>query len=551
MKLIKKGFLPFLIILMLAAFLRLVNINNNPASMYGDELSLVYDSYSILHTGHDQSGQFLPLIFQQGGGRLGGYVYLSAPFVGIFGMTSLGVRFLSVLSGLGLVILVYFFCREYFNEKVGLIASFLWAISPWDIGLSRGGFETHLALFWGFLGVYSFLKAAKNLNWYLLSAVSFFLAAFTYQTYELIGPLLIVLLILFTGRFKSILGNLKNLVVGLFVVIFVLNLGLSAFLTLDLGRNNRFQAINVLSQSDVQNSIAMQVNTERSFSSLPSHLSLVLNNKFVENLELVGENYLDNFFPDFLFLHGDSNPVHNPATMGEFYIVELLFIVYGGWALSKKDSKFLKILIIWILIAPLATSLVGSPHALRSDFLLPPLLVLSAYGLYNLAWSGRNKFVLAGIFMIFLVQFAIFIDRVYFIAPSEYSRLWAYPSKMAANLAKEERDRFDYVILSQRLDNIQYAYPVYANISPDLVINQYLSPINLGKYTFKRYGNVYIGEIPKSDTNNFIKSLKGSVIFIGSPDEENGLTDYQSYLGLDHVNEVVVDKKNNLNQFFK
>lgn len=541
-------------ILILAAFLRLVNINKNPPSLYGDELSLLYDSYSILHTAHDQSGQFLPLIFQQGGGRPGGYVYLNVPFVAIFGLTPMGVRFLSVLSGLGLIVLVFLFTKEYFDGKVALLAALFWSISPWDIGLSRGGFEAHLALFWGFLGVYTFLKAEKNLKLYIVCALSFFLAAFTYPTYQLVGPALVVLLIFVTGRLKFFLSHLKNIPVILFILIFVFNVALNIFLTLDLGRNDRFQSINIFSQQDIQKSVVTQVDMERSFDVLPPVTKIFLHNKILENIEVVGENYIKNFSLDFLFLHGDSNPVHNPATMGGFYLVDLLLIIIGSWSLLKKNLKLARIFLVWILIAPLATSIVSPPHALRSDFMLPPLLILSALGLYQLL-SLKNvwekKVLLAGVAILFLIQFAIFVDRVYFVAPKEYSSLWAYPSKVAADLANQERSKFDYVILSSRLPNLQYAYPVYAKLSPQQVILQNQCPITYKSYTFLKYDNVYIGEIPASNINNFLKSLTGSALYIGTSEDENYLTNYQSVSGLDHTTAIVIEKKDKNNVFYK
>ena len=87
-----------LAILILGFIIRVYKINSLP--LYGDELTIVYDSYSILKTGMDQTGQFLPLTFKMGAGRPAGYVYGSIPFIAIFGPTVWGVRGLSLLSGL-------------------------------------------------------------------------------------------------------------------------------------------------------------------------------------------------------------------------------------------------------------------------------------------------------------------------------------------------------------------------------------------------------------------------------------------------------------------
>src|SRR3989344_6463133 len=114
-----------ILILTLAFFLRIVNINNNPPALYGDELTMLLDVNSILNTGYDTTGKFLPLNFTMGGGRPVGYGYFSIPFVALFGPGALSIRLLSVLSGVGIVVLVYFLGKILFSKQVGLFAALL------------------------------------------------------------------------------------------------------------------------------------------------------------------------------------------------------------------------------------------------------------------------------------------------------------------------------------------------------------------------------------------------------------------------------------------
>ena len=60
----KKTTVLLLLIIFIAAFLRFYQISENPKAMYGDGLTAVYDAYSILKTGHDQKGEFMPLYFR-------------------------------------------------------------------------------------------------------------------------------------------------------------------------------------------------------------------------------------------------------------------------------------------------------------------------------------------------------------------------------------------------------------------------------------------------------------------------------------------------------
>ena len=63
-----------ILILILALFLRIINIQNSPPALYGDELTIALDANSLLYTAKDQLGNFLPLTFAMGAGRPAGYV---------------------------------------------------------------------------------------------------------------------------------------------------------------------------------------------------------------------------------------------------------------------------------------------------------------------------------------------------------------------------------------------------------------------------------------------------------------------------------------------
>ena len=190
----RKSLFILIAILFLGLFLRIYRISSN--SLYGDELTIGYDSYSLLTTGKDQTGEKFPLTFKMGAGRPPGYVYFSVPFIAVFGLNEVGVRSLSVVSGLGIIVLMYFLGKKLFSEKIGLYASFLTSISMWDIYLSRGGFEAHFALFLSLLGIVFFLYKK-----YIPMALFWGLAIFTYPTYKLTLPLVFLALLLL---YKSI-----------------------------------------------------------------------------------------------------------------------------------------------------------------------------------------------------------------------------------------------------------------------------------------------------------------------------------------------------------
>lgn len=549
----KKDLVILIFIILIGLFLRLYQLDK--VSLYGDELTLVYDAYSILKTGYDQNGDFLPLTFRMAEGRPAGYVYFSVPFVAFLGPSVLAARLLSVLSGMGIILLMFYLGKRLINEKVGLAAAALTAISPWGIHLSRAGFETHFALLLTLLGVVLFLAAKTRPKLIIFSALSFALAIHTYSTYKLTVPLIVALLIwLHWGEIKVLEKKHRAFnIIAAFIITAAITL--VAFQALTSKTEGRFLTINVFNQTQLKEEITQKINFERSVNNLPSTLSSLFHNKVVEYSLIVGKNYLDNFSLDFLFLHGDKNPRHNPAVMGELYLVEIIFIFFGLIFFMKRKEQIV-LLGIWLLIAPLPSSLTGQPHALRGSLMLPPLILFSAAGFVYL-WSktGTSKLISKGkklcfiwlrVAMIlgFLVQFTIFAERYYFLAPQQFGKFWSYSAKLASEMVINNRNNFDYVILSDRLDSIEFAYPVYAQINPSEVIAQNFSKTTLGNYKFKKLDNVYIGSIPENEIEGFINNLDGAVMYVGSPEEAKSLKDYDTVDDKDGTKALVVKKIN-------
>lgn len=535
-----------LLIILLAAFLRFYQISENPKAMYGDGLTAVYDAYSILKTGgYDQKGNFMPLVFSLGGGRPGGYVYATVPFAAIFGPTALASRMVSVLSGIGIVLLIFLIGKQLVSENAGLMMAVLASLNPWELSLSRGPFETHFALFLTLLGFYSFLQGLKNKYWFLIFGIAFGLAPQTYSTYRLTIPLLVVLLLLWTR--KNVSGYIKKWTFLLAIIVIAASAILSVYLTISRGKEDRFDIINVFKDPTLRSTISEKVKGDRLLDSLSPTISSSIHTPQTELAGILAENYLRNLLPDFLFLHGDGQVRHNPAEMGGFFWVDILLLIIGVAYMYKSNRKLLALLAGWILIAPVPTSLVGGAHALRSSLLLPPLLILTGTGLWRL-WTDRKKLssssvVFSVLAVLFLIQFIYFFDRFYFVAPQKNSRAWSHPAKKAFLLAEKNRQKFDSIILSNDIDNMEFAYPAYAKLDPNLVIRQNQSPAKIGEFKFFKYDNVYIGSLPNTRVMQFIKDLPGSVLYIGSAKEKEFLENHKIVRGFDKQEDLVLTAK--------
>jgi 4-amino-4-deoxy-L-arabinose transferase-like glycosyltransferase len=89
-----------ILIILLAAILRLPLLGSFPNGFSGDEANQGYSAYSISKTAKDEWGEFLPL-FPRGFGDYKPPIltYLTVPFVALFGLEIQSVRFPTALVG--------------------------------------------------------------------------------------------------------------------------------------------------------------------------------------------------------------------------------------------------------------------------------------------------------------------------------------------------------------------------------------------------------------------------------------------------------------------
>src|SRR3989339_2916 len=161
----KKILIILVIIGLLAFFLRSFRLSSIPISPYWEEIAIGYDAYSILKTGKDHHGNSFPILAFPSFGdyKPSLYFYSVVPFIKLFGLDVVAVRFPSVLAGVATVLCLFFLGKELFSKKVGLAAALFYAIQPWSMHISRVGFETNLATFFITLGVLLTVKSRKKI----------------------------------------------------------------------------------------------------------------------------------------------------------------------------------------------------------------------------------------------------------------------------------------------------------------------------------------------------------------------------------------------------
>jgi len=178
-----------LIVSLLSVSLFLYKLTSSPPCLNADEATNAYDAYSILKTGKDQYGNFLPLRFKSFGDyKLPLLTYLAIPFIKVFGLNELGIRMVNFPFVFLFPIVVYLLTKELFKKQsIGLVASFLAAFAPGLQLLGRQAHEGYMTAFFLTLSFYLFLRFIKKQNVlnFSLFIFNFSLTLFAYHSSRL------------------------------------------------------------------------------------------------------------------------------------------------------------------------------------------------------------------------------------------------------------------------------------------------------------------------------------------------------------------------------
>ena len=519
-------FLLFCVIIA-AFFLRFYKDTQIPPSLNWDEVSIGYNAYSILKTGRDEWGKFLPLHFKSYGEyKLPAQIYASIPAIAIFGLNDFGVRITPVIYGTLTVMFLYFLAKKLFkNRWIGLISAFLLAISPWHIQLTRASFESSFSVFWIVLGLWFFVKGFEKPRWWVLSIIPFIISIYTYNSARIFTPLLLP--VIFIIYKKQILERKKEFLISLLLFIALL-IPLLPFV-LSGEANARYKLVSITDDPG----LIPRINERRGMSKLPAPLPRLIHNRVTYESYYFAKNYLAHFTPSFLFLTGAGHRQHHVQGMGELYYFQALFLLLGIYFIFRKKEKFKWLLIAWILIAfiPVSETNDSIPNALRTLIAAPVYQIFTAFGIYYaFSYLRRQKALTVGLGIALIIlaldQFTSYLKNYYMVYPVLYSRDWQYGNKQAVQYIKENYDKYDLIVYTREYGEPHMFTLFYLNYPPDKFQN---NP-DLERYEthdwvrVERFGKFYFPDLGDSDTT--MKKIREKyagkkILFIGTDSEIN------------------------------
>lgn len=432
--------------------LRIWNVSTLPPALNWDEVSHGFNAYSILKTGTDEWGEPYPFIFRAYGDyKLPVYIYTTVLSVASFGLNEFAVRLPSVLAGSFSVIFLYFLVKELTKrEDVSLISALLFAAEPWNLFLSRIAVEANLSLFYIISGFYFLIKSLnKKSNNLIIGALLLSLSVWTYNSARIFVPLILFTFAFIYQKliFKYIVKKRASFVLTL--IILAGFLGTMFFQLISTEGTARYENVKLLNQGAIN-----EIISAREQNNLPLQLNKLVNNRYVYFSSKFVSNYFNHFSIDYLFKNGGDNYQFNVPGQGLLFAIDFPFVIIGAiYLLTKyRNKNYVKLIFSWILLAPVASSLVReAPHALRNIVMIPAIFVISAFGLvYSIKIFRHRKSFVKLILIIYILLFARYMNTYTNDYKIKYSSAWQFGNKQIASFIDKNYDKYDKFIITKK-----------------------------------------------------------------------------------------------------
>lgn len=512
-------------ILLLSAVLRLWKLDKVPVSLFGDELDVGYQAYSIIKTGKDYSGNPWPLHFQSlAERRTPIFIYSTIPTVAIFGINPWGVRLPAAIFGILGIWGIYLLTLELTqNKKASLVAAFVLAVSPWHIEYSRAAFEVTELLAFLLFGLYFFFKAQKNGKYLWIATALLVLTPLIYSTAKLFTPFL--LLFLFLTYRRDIFQLSKKYI--LYAVAAGLICGIpTAYSTLFGGGTLRFDYISVFTDPTLEGEVGYARLTDAQVEGVGRSLvskvsSRLIHNKFTFWGDKIVVNYFEAFSTNFLFIKGDLNLRHSIQGVGEFYKVEAIAILLGlsSFFIFFKNRRAKALVAFWILfgVIPSAITRDGGMHATRLILILPPLVILIAYGLVEgtkLFGKRLRKYFLLIYILLYTGGF-FFYQHNYWVHNPWYSERWWHAGfKEMVQSVKELQGKYDKIIISNAGEPPKIFFAAWYQFPPDRWQKDFTKENVEGFGDLEKIDKFYFGQVSNIGIYGLPKVMDNKTLYV-------------------------------------
>lgn len=474
----KKTFIILVVIIALGVILRTYGLDKSPPSLNWDEAALGYNAYSLMRTGRDEYGKYLPLFTRSFDDYKSAIPsYLAIPLIMIFGLTQTSVRLTSALSGTISILLIYLIGRKMLkSETAALFSAFFFAIAPFAVFFSRGFFEANIALMFFLLGITFFLYREIKGGLYF-ACLFLVISMYTYHSYKLFVPVTFATLVWLNRSLFFKKGILA-----------LLGLTLLPFIILTLFGQTATRFFNT--------SIFKLWPPDRY-----PHFSFIW--------EIAGR-YIGYFSPANLFLKESKEPGLIIPSLAILYPFQFIFWVIGLIQVFKERQQH-KLLIALTIFAPLPAIITWNWfQSVRVLPLFALLILITGYGASIMV--KRLNWLLILIIFFGCWNAAYLFDSLVVILPMKYSGNWQPGFKEAIPVIASIQNQYDHIIVDTPQANPYIFVLFYQSYPPP----KYLQEINYQKVSivprkYYDFGKYQFRQIYWPDDRN-----KHKYLFLGS-----------------------------------
>ena len=369
-------------------------------------------------------------------------MYLTMPFVKIFGVNTLSGRLPTAILSFLTIPLVYLLTKSLYPKRkyLALIATFIYTISPWTIFSSRHSLQASIAQFFLILGVT--LAVKKRLS---LGLLFWALSAYAYHnTRIVIIPLLVSFLLIYKIKIKKII----------YPILIFSCLAIPVTLSLISPESRaRSSWVFILNQPAINT-----INHNRGLLLAKNYnpaIARLMSNKVTYVIPKLFTNYLNFLNPQYLFFKGSQNYQLNIPNTGQYYWIYLPFYYLGIYHCLKniknKNSRFILAWFVIGLIPSVVTS--GDFPIVRAISVIPTTFIFITQGLFvclNRLLPSRKQIAIG----LLLLTSIVFVSNYWHKYTTDYATnhadSWQYGYQRAIDFTKQNYQNYDHIFVTKK-----------------------------------------------------------------------------------------------------
>lgn len=488
-----------LFILFIGFFLRLAFIGRIPGNnnYFQDEAFSAYEAYSQLTYGIDSHGYHNPVYLEVwGSGMSAVQCYCQMFFIKLLGFKPIAIRLPQAILACITLIFFYLLIKEISDEEISLWATFIMAICPWHLCMSRWGLDCNYFVCFITMAMYLLISSRNRLGRTILAGAVGGFALYCYASPWIVMPILIFGTLIYLFVRKEI--TIKS------ILIYGATMGIVAIPILT------FVAVNMGFIAPIQTS----------FFSIPKM-------GFFRSTD-VGLSF-ENLWRtiSFFWVQYDLRSWNSTPRYGIYFLFSNVFLILGLIKNVIKPSKHTVIIWIWFACSLILGALV-EVNFNRLNIAMIPLLYFIASGIvFTISLFKKHSLAVKRALMALYGAAGLIFAVYYFTGYNEMmERVWTEGAEEAIVYAQEYDGTVHVQDMLYPIILCYSKYPVEKFVDTVVYLDpyaEYLSPLSFEGYDLTDFteqepvsGDVYICSVENTAAAEYIANNDMACAQLGS-----------------------------------